>query len=135
MDQDEGWGSCEARKLNARDHIPSFNILVTSITGHNRDLAKLLKELGDFRAAGYRGVLLGHVSDVEVFLERLKQMTEERPEVGPMLGRAIPFDRVFHFSDPSELTSKLCETVLVYIPRLMGKSSMSGLSGGVSREK
>lgn len=98
-----------------------WNVLVTSLMGHSRDLKKVLKEFGDFKATGFRGVLLGRVDSVEGFLERLKDLAAERPEIERILGRVIPFDKVLHFAVPEELAEKLYEAVSDYIPQLTGK--------------
>jgi hypothetical protein len=48
-----------------------WNVLVTSLMGQRRELARSLNELGNFRRTGYRDVLLGRVHNIDAFLKDL----------------------------------------------------------------
>ncbi len=101
--------------------MDEWNVLVTCTMGCRLHVAKVLRNFGHIKATGYRNVLLGQVESIGDFLDSVKALTAEQPETGRMLGRIIPFDKVFHFTDPKELVTRLTDAVTDYIPRLPGK--------------
>ena len=55
-----------------------WNAIATAAPGRARDLLYELNQLGEFRRAGFRGVLIGRVVDVHQFLEAIRQAGEQQ---------------------------------------------------------
>jgi len=98
-----------------------FNVVVTKASeGRYRHLLAELSPLGEFRATGFLGVILGEVADRQAFLERLRADRTERLIAFQDLGRVVPVDRVFTFH-PEEFLAKAREALRPYLPALAGK--------------
>ncbi len=97
------------------------NMLVTALMGRRRELAAVLREYGEFKPTGYRGVMLGHVPAVDPFLQSVQELIAQGHAVKGMLARVIPFDKTFHFAGPDDLLDRLFEAVTDYVPRVAGR--------------
>ncbi|MCK6554157.1 THUMP domain-containing protein [Candidatus Binatia bacterium] len=67
-----------------------WNVLVTAQEGAGRDLKRLVKRFGTFRASGFRNVIVGHVAAVPEFCRALDAELERRPYARAWLGKVRP---------------------------------------------
>jgi tRNA(Ser,Leu) C12 N-acetylase TAN1 len=75
-----------------------WNVLVTASERQERALRSLLFPFGIFKESGFRGTLIGFVSNLQTFLESLKELGETDPQSLQALGQVVPIDRTFSFS-------------------------------------
>lgn len=76
--------------MSGASNSPSWNVLATAQEGAARDLKRLLKRFGKFRASGFRNVLIGEIADFPEFCGALAVEIERRPYARAWLGKVRP---------------------------------------------
>lgn len=89
-------------------------MLVTAPERQERTLKRLLVPFGIFGEAGFRGTLIGLVSDVRAFLENLKELSQADPQSLQALGQLVPIDRTFLF-DAASFLDRAKEAIRPYL--------------------
>lgn len=101
--------------------IRLWNVVATARDHQQRQLARLLRRLGDFWWTPFLGVLMGRVEDHEAFCEQLRRSEEDKPGFLHPLARLVPidrtFDRTFAFQIDT-LPAQLERAVLAYADRI-----------------
>jgi len=100
---------------------PSWNVLVTSQEGFERELRRFIKRHGTFRKSGFRNLLLGEVPDVLVFLDTFATELDVKPFARPWIGRVLPI----HVQYPVELETFCPDTeshLSALSPQIAGRS-------------
>ena len=100
--------------------MKEWNIVATAFWGRGKDALRLLTLHGEFKGSGFKDVLLGHVEDVNLFLQKLELMRQENPDRMNSLSQILPLERTFSFS-LSEFMDKLKEAVMPYAEKVEGK--------------
>ena len=92
-----------------------WNVLVTSLLGHERSVCRELRKAGDFRRTDFRDVFIGWSDDTEAFLSAVLLNTYLKERIG----KAVPIDQTFSFH-MEDFDKKLEKALTAYIPRLAG---------------
>lgn len=90
--------------------LEEWNVLVVSHEGEERRLFKNLRDLGEFKFAGFRSLLLGKV-DLHAFLEEVQARSIHS------LARVIPVEENFR-AQPENLLEILKDKVKKYADRI-----------------
>lgn len=90
--------------------LEEWNVLVVSHEGEERRLRRDLRDLGEFKFAGFRSLLLGKV-DLQAFLEEVQARST------PSLARVIPVEENFR-AQPENLLEILKDKVKKYADRI-----------------
>jgi hypothetical protein len=107
-----------------------WNILATAEPGRDRDLLRELNQWGEFRRPGFRGVLIGHVADVNQFLEAVRRAGEQQMRWVEDLARAFPVEQLFRFT-PETFEEQLKEAVAPFVERMPEKRPSICHQGGI----
>jgi tRNA(Ser,Leu) C12 N-acetylase TAN1 len=114
--------------LNVARHEPAvvetsrrWNVLATAKNHEQRELARLLRRLGDFWWTPFLGILIGRVEDHEAFCDQLRRSEEDRPGFLHPLARLVPIDETFTVQVET-LPLQLKKAVLGYADRIDGGS-------------
>ncbi len=99
--------------------IREWNILATAQRRQENCLLRFLRNSGEFWHSGYRDVVLGHVADVQAFLEALEDARLKKPGKLRPLGQVVPIEKNFQF-EAADFLDKAMEAVSPYIARLEG---------------
>jgi len=83
-----------------------YNVIVTAYRNETKFLQRDLKPFGSFQRTAFRDVLVGLVTDLNEFMDKLV----ESPPLS--LARVIPLKKVFEFKDPASLLKLLEKEVL-----------------------
>lgn len=97
--------------------MKDWNVVVTSQVRQEPQLLRELAGLGEFRAAGFREVIIGQVAEVPAFLEALKHLWEKKPFFPHFLSTVTPLRRVFAFT-LENLPERLRQEVLTLVPEI-----------------
>ncbi len=97
-----------------------WNVLVATQWGQERKALRFLNQHGEFKHSGFKDVVLGHVEDVNLFLEEIELVRQENPDRIGFLSRIVPLEQTFSF-DLSDFMDKLKETVLHYVEKVEDK--------------
>lgn len=76
-----------------------------------------MSKFGEFRSSGYRDVVVGHVKDLQGFLETAESMRRENPRKLQPLSQIVPVERNFQF-EVSDFMDKAKEAVFPYVNQL-----------------
>ncbi len=90
-----------------------WNLLVTSLWGHERNVFRKLKQTGQFKRSDFRAVYIGLTEDMEAFLNGILANT---PLV-EKIGKVVPVEHTFQFRR-EDFEPKVAEALLRYLPRL-----------------
>jgi tRNA(Ser,Leu) C12 N-acetylase TAN1 len=101
--------------------MKEWNVLVATHRGQEKKSLRFLSQHGEFKSSGFKDVLLGHVEDVNLFLDKLELMRQENPGRMSSLSQIVPLERTFSFK-LSDLLDKLKETVSPYIEKVADKT-------------
>jgi tRNA(Ser,Leu) C12 N-acetylase TAN1 len=101
--------------------MKEWNVLVATYRGQEKKSLRFLSQYGDFKSSGFKDALLGHVEDVNLFLDKLELMRQENPGRMSSLSQIVPLERTFSFK-LSDLLDKLKETVSPYIEKVADKN-------------
>ena len=99
----------------------SWNVLATAKDGRQRELARCLTRLGDFRWSHFPGLLLGRVEDQEAFFTQLMRCAEAQPGFLSPVARIIPITRTVRFTTEN-LLYQLKEEVLGWASRIESRT-------------
>lgn len=94
--------------------LEDWNVLVTAAERQERALKRLLLPYGIFGESGFRGTLIGLVSDMQAFLENLKGISQADPQTLQALGQVVPIDRTFFF-DAANFMERTKEAISPYL--------------------
>jgi tRNA(Ser,Leu) C12 N-acetylase TAN1 len=96
-----------------------WNAIVTvkAGPGYERELLGALARFGRFRSTAFHGVCMGHVDDVEAFLEGILAARGAGKPWADRLARVVPVERVFGFA-PETLADQLREAVAPLVGRM-----------------
>ncbi len=118
-----------------------WNVIVTVRPGpqHERDLLGALNRFGRFRPTQFHDVCLGHVSEIDAFLEAVHGAIGQCKGWVSNLGRVIPADVVLPFTSET-LVDRLVQAVVPLMARLTGGSfavrvERRGLAGEVGTQQ
>lgn len=98
-----------------------WNVMLTAKNRQQRDLARMVKHLGDFRWTPFLGVMVGRVENPEAFCDQLLRSEQDKPGFLEPLARLVPLDRAFTFRVET-LAEELKQAVLSYADRIDGGS-------------
>lgn len=90
-----------------------WNVLVTSLLGHDRDVLRELRQAGDFRRTGFKDVFLGWTDNVEAFLDAVLAHISLMERIG----KAVPVEQTFSFH-AEDFEEKLAGALHAYLPKL-----------------
>jgi tRNA(Ser,Leu) C12 N-acetylase TAN1 len=90
--------------------LEEWNVLVVSHEGEERRLRRDLRDLGEFKFAGFRSLLLGKV-DLQAFLKEIQS------RFIPSLARVVPVEENFR-AQPEDLLEILKDKVKKYSGRI-----------------
>jgi hypothetical protein len=81
-----------------------WNVVATSLSGHEASLLSAMDDLGDFEASLFDNVIVGFVEDKTDFMARLSERFATDFRLPRSLGRAVPVETTVAFvgEDPSE---------------------------------
>jgi tRNA(Ser,Leu) C12 N-acetylase TAN1 len=94
-----------------------WNIVATAKDHQQRQLARLVRRLGDFWWTPFLGILIGRVEDHEAFCNQLRRSEEAQPGFLRPLARLVPIDSTFTFQIET-LPTQLRQAVLAYADRI-----------------
>jgi tRNA(Ser,Leu) C12 N-acetylase TAN1 len=94
-----------------------WNIVATAKDHQQRQLARLVRRLGDFWWTPFLGILIGRVEDHEAFCNQLRRSEEDQPGFLRPLARLVPIDSTFTFQIET-LPTQLRQAVLAYADRI-----------------
>ncbi|OGP72703.1 MAG: hypothetical protein A2V86_12070 [Deltaproteobacteria bacterium RBG_16_49_23] len=97
--------------------MKEWNVLISTYWGQEKKLLRLLSQHGEFKSSGFKDVLLGHVEDANLFLNKLEGMRQENPERINFLSRMIPLEQTFYFKLP-DFMDNLKEAVSPYVEKI-----------------
>lgn len=98
-----------------------WNVVLTARDREQRQLARLVKQLGDFWWTPFMGVLIGRVEDHDAFCEQLRRREIDKPGVLHPLSKLVPIERTFTFA-VEHLPVQLGAAVLACADRIDGGS-------------
>lgn len=77
-----------------------WNVIVTVLPGrgHEERLLRGLRALGQFHRCGFKDLYVGRIDQVDAFLEALLRAQSDGAAWVRPLGRVIPVETVFHFT-------------------------------------
>ncbi|MCX8116978.1 MAG: THUMP domain-containing protein [Desulfobacterota bacterium] len=93
------------------------NLLISTYWGQEKKALHFLSQHGEFKRSGFKDVLLGHVEDVNLFLEKMERMRQEEPERINFISQIVPLERTFYFELP-QFMDRLKEVLLPYVERI-----------------
>lgn len=97
--------------------LPSWNVVVTAKDHEQRQLARLVKRMGDFWWTPFLGVLIRRVEDHDAFCDQLRRSEEDQPGFLHPLARLVPIDSTFNVQIET-LPAQLEKSVLGYADRI-----------------
>jgi tRNA(Ser,Leu) C12 N-acetylase TAN1 len=92
-------------------------VVVTAKDHEQRQLARLVKRMGDFWWTPFLGVLIGRVEDRDAFCDQLCRSEEDKPGFLHPLARLVPIDSTFNVQIET-LPVQLGKSVLGYADRI-----------------
>ncbi len=101
--------------------MKEWNVLAASYRGQEKKSLRFLSQLGDFRSSGFKDVLLGHVEDVNLFLDKLELMRQEHPGRINFPSQIVPLERTFSFKLP-DFMDQLKEAISPCIEKVENKT-------------
>jgi tRNA(Ser,Leu) C12 N-acetylase TAN1 len=100
--------------------MKEWNVLVATHWGQEKKSLRFLSQHGEFKSSGFKDVLLGHVENMNLFLDKLELMRQENPGQMNSLSQIVPLERTFYFKLP-DFMDKLKETVSPYMEKVEDK--------------
>ncbi len=97
--------------------MKEWNVLAASYRGQEKKSLRFLSHFGDFKRSGFKDVLLGHLEDINLFLDKLESTRQDDPGRASFLSQIVPLDRTFSFN-LSDFMDKLKETILPYVEKV-----------------
>jgi tRNA(Ser,Leu) C12 N-acetylase TAN1 len=109
-------------EATARPAAPDldWNLLVTSMEHHQRDVRHALRPLVRLRTSAFRNVLLARVEDPAALLAAVGELVARRPRLGASLGKILPIARTFTV-DPERFASQVEEAVAPLLGEVAGR--------------
>src|SRR5512143_1379574 len=83
-----------------------WNLLVTSMDHHERDVRNALRPLVQLRSSPFRNVLVARVEDPLAVLAAVDELAGARPGLEAWLGRVLPITATFSI-DPERFESQV----------------------------
>ena len=99
-----------------------WNVVVSVHEEGYKRARQILAPFGRVRRTDYYNVLVLAVDDLGNFMDRLKTLAENVPDVLEVLSRVAPAQEAFTFQNAAEFEAKAREIALAWAPRLAGKS-------------
>jgi tRNA(Ser,Leu) C12 N-acetylase TAN1 len=93
--------------------LENWNVLATAKNLQQRQVAKILRQFGDFRWTRFLGVLVGRVDEPEAFFEQLQSREKRSPGFLEPLSKLVPINHTFTFT-LGNFGERLKEEVLRY---------------------
>lgn len=100
--------------------MKEWNLLVATYWGKGKRSLHFLNQHGEFKSSGFKDVLLGHVEDVQLFLDKMELMRQENPGRVDFISRIVPLERTFHF-DLFEFMDQLKASLSPYVGKVADK--------------
>jgi tRNA(Ser,Leu) C12 N-acetylase TAN1 len=99
-----------------------WNVVVSVRDKGFTDALRILKQFGSAERTRYYNVLVMRVADIGDFLERLRDLAGNLPDVFEVISRVAPAAEAFDFGSPEEFEDKTRAVALQWVPRLAGKT-------------
>jgi tRNA(Ser,Leu) C12 N-acetylase TAN1 len=100
--------------------MAEWNVLVATHWGQEKNSLRFLSQHGEFKSSGFKDVLLGHVEDLNLFLDKLELMRQKNSGQITSLSQVVPLERMFYFKLP-DFMDKLKETISPYVEKVKDK--------------
>lgn len=78
--------------------MKDWNVILTAYMNKGRQLLRMVDSLGDFQGSGFHEVFIGKVPGLDKFLEDLRRLWEEEPDLSEVLSTVVPIRQVFPFT-------------------------------------
>jgi tRNA(Ser,Leu) C12 N-acetylase TAN1 len=97
--------------------LEEWNVVATSIEGHEKALLSAMKLLGEFEPSPYHNVIVGRVEDRDEFMDELRHRMAVDEGLAHSLGRALPVETTatIALNDPVE---SLAEAITALADRI-----------------
>lgn len=99
-----------------------WNVVATIRDEEYARACQILRQFGVLARTEFYNVVLLKVDDPGDFLERLRELTENVPDVTNHISRAMPCMETFPFHDETEFQEKSRDIALTWVARLAGKT-------------
>lgn len=100
--------------------VADWNVVATVRDGAYAEARRALAELGPVQRTDYFNVLVLEVADVRAFAEALAGFWAADPDLGAVLGRVTPLERLFEFQSPAEFEARARAAATPWLDRLAG---------------
>ena len=101
--------------------MKDWNLVITSFMRQERRLLQELSGMGEFQPSGFAAVILGKVSDVHAFMEKLRELYGKSPVLSDLLSTVVPVRTVFPFT-LENLETRLEEEIRALAPEIGGRA-------------
>lgn len=102
--------------------MQEWNVVATVREGGYRRARELLGALGEVSGTDYYNVLVLEVASPERFLEDLRELAENDPDVEQCVARAVPAARTFVYQSPEDFERQAKNILAEWIPDLASAS-------------
>lgn len=99
-----------------------WNVVISVHEEGYKRARQILAPFGHVRRTDYFNVLTLAVDDIANFMDRLKTLAENVPDVMEVLSRVAPAQELFTFQDAAEFEDQARDIARRWAPRLAGKS-------------
>lgn len=101
--------------------MPEWNVVVSTYDRGYKHARQMLEEFGSVSRTDFYNVLTVQVADVPGMLEKLKERLATDEKARLSLARVAPVSASFTFQSPEEFENKAKESVLPWVPELVGR--------------